>query len=57
MVRGTSSMGKMGRKRTHMRCRRCGRHAFHMRKKTCASCGFGATPKIRKYSWMTYYRG
>ncbi|MDH2899438.1 MAG: 50S ribosomal protein L37e [archaeon] len=57
MVRGTTSMGKMGRKKTHIRCRRCGHHSFHLRRKVCSSCGFGASPKIRKYSWMTYYRG
>ncbi|MHB8567327.1 MAG: 50S ribosomal protein L37e [Nitrososphaerales archaeon] len=56
-MRGTSSMGKMGRKRTHIRCRRCGHHSFHVTKKKCSQCGFGASPSMRRYSWMTYYRG
>ncbi|MDG7001421.1 MAG: 50S ribosomal protein L37e [Nitrososphaerota archaeon] len=56
-MRGTSSMGKMGRKKTHMRCRRCGHHSYHMRHKKCSYCGFGASTKLRTYSWMTRYRG
>ncbi|HXQ91736.1 MAG TPA: 50S ribosomal protein L37e [Nitrososphaerales archaeon] len=56
-MRGTSSMGKMGRKKTHIRCRRCGHHAYHLRYKRCSSCGFGASTKMRQYSWMTRFRG
>ena len=50
MVKGTASMGKM-HKKTHIRCRRCGRHAYHVQKKKCASCGYGATAKTRTYNW------
>ena len=28
-------------KRVHIRCRRCGRRAYHIRQKTCAACGYG----------------
>ncbi|MBK30498.1 MAG: 50S ribosomal protein L37e [Euryarchaeota archaeon] len=50
MSKGTPSMGKR-QKSTHIRCRRCGRHAYHKRKKFCASCGFGKTARMRKFSW------
>lgn len=50
MSKGTTS--KMGGKRTHTICRRCGKHAFHIRKRVCAACGFGRTKKIRRYSWV-----
>ena len=52
MVKGTTSMGKRGRKKTHIRCPRCGRHAYHIRKKRCAACGWGKSSKIRRYSWQ-----
>lgn len=48
---GTGTPSLKGGKRTHMRCRRCGRHAYHMQKKRCSSCGFGATAKLRNYRW------
>ncbi len=32
-------------KSTHIKCRRCGKKAYHKRKKKCASCGFGKTAK------------
>ncbi|MCS7116135.1 MAG: 50S ribosomal protein L37e [Nitrososphaerota archaeon] len=54
MVKGTTSFGKMGKGKTHIRCRRCGRHSFHVRKKRCAHCGFGSSPKIRRYSWLSH---
>jgi len=38
-------------KKLHIRCRRCGRHSYHIRKKACSSCGYGKTSKIRSYSW------
>ncbi|MCH8022253.1 MAG: 50S ribosomal protein L37e [Thaumarchaeota archaeon] len=57
MVRGTTSAGNKSKGTTHIICRRCGNHAYHIRKKKCASCGFGgSSPRIRKYSWMTTYR-
>ena len=52
MVKGTTSSGKNGRGQTHMRCRRCGKHAYHLTHKKCAFCGFGKTPKIRQYNWL-----
>ncbi|MCD6513589.1 MAG: 50S ribosomal protein L37e [Candidatus Asgardarchaeia archaeon] len=51
MTKGTPSFGKMNKK-THIRCRRCGRRAYHVRKKRCAACGFGASKRIRRYSWQ-----
>lgn len=50
MSKGTASMGRFTQP-NHMRCRRCGRHAYHMQKKRCASCGFGASAKLRGYAW------
>ncbi len=49
MTKGTPS--KMGGKKTHTMCRRCGKHAFHVQKRRCAACGFGETSKIRQYNW------
>ncbi|MEM3526307.1 MAG: 50S ribosomal protein L37e [Candidatus Jordarchaeaceae archaeon] len=51
-MKGTPSFGKRGHLKTHIKCRRCGRHSYHIRKKRCAACGFGAKKKIRKYSWQ-----
>ncbi|MFX1563530.1 MAG: 50S ribosomal protein L37e [Promethearchaeota archaeon] len=51
MGKGTPSFGKKNRK-THIRCRRCGRRSYHVRKKRCAACGFGRTSKIRQFSWQ-----
>jgi len=49
MGKGTPS--KSGGGKTHIRCRRCGRHAYHVRKKRCAACGYGRKEKLRSYSW------
>ena len=43
-------MGKKN-KTLHIRCRRCGRHSYHIRNKACSSCGFGDTAKMRDYAW------
>ncbi|HLC88534.1 MAG TPA: 50S ribosomal protein L37e [Candidatus Nanoarchaeia archaeon] len=51
MSKGTASMGRKSGKKTHIRCRRCGGHTFHVRKKKCASCGYGSTATLRKYNW------
>ncbi len=53
-MKGTSSMGKRSRKKTHIKCRRCGKSAYHVRKKKCSSCGYGkkGTAKLRNYSWQ-----
>ncbi|MDI9646652.1 MAG: 50S ribosomal protein L37e [Archaeoglobales archaeon] len=52
MSDGTAAMGRRNRKRVHVRCRRCGRNSFHVRKGYCAACGFGRSEKLRSYSWV-----
>ncbi len=44
-------MGKRSRGKTHIRCRRCGRHSYNVRKKYCAACGFGRSKRLREYRW------
>ncbi len=51
-MKGTPSFGKMNGPPTHIRCRRCGRNAFNVRKGYCAACGFGRSKRIRRYSWQ-----
>jgi len=51
MTKGTWSKGKRNRK-SHGICPRCGRRAFHNRKKACAACGFPSA-KTRKFNWCT----
>ncbi|MEM3401330.1 MAG: 50S ribosomal protein L37e [Nitrososphaerota archaeon] len=51
MVKGTPSLGKRN-KPVHIRCRRCGRRSFHVSKKRCAACGFGASKRLRSYRWL-----
>ncbi|MCL4435959.1 MAG: 50S ribosomal protein L37e [Thaumarchaeota archaeon] len=51
MTKGTSSFGKRSKGHTHIRCRRCGRHSFHVNKKKCSYCGYGESTKIRQYTW------
>jgi large subunit ribosomal protein L37e len=51
MSKGTPSFGKHN-KRSHVLCRRCGRRSFFIKKRRCSACGYGATPKIRKYNWL-----
>lgn len=46
-------MGKRSSKKTHIYCRRCGKHTYHIRKKKCSSCGYGLSSRIRKYTWQT----
>lgn len=53
MVKGTPSFGKRN-KRVHIRCRRCGKVAFHISKRRCAACGFGETKNLRKYNWHKF---
>ena len=50
-MKGTASQGKRTGKRSHIRCRRCGKHSYHLRKKKCAACGYGDTAKRRQYTW------
>jgi large subunit ribosomal protein L37e len=52
MSKGTPSMGRRNKGSYHIRCRRCGRRAYHVRKKVCAACGFGRSKRMRKYSWQ-----
>ncbi|MGQ9782093.1 MAG: 50S ribosomal protein L37e [Nitrososphaeria archaeon] len=48
-MKGTSSFGPKGKAhRSHAICRRCGKPSFHIRKKKCSSCGFGASKKLTK---------
>jgi len=51
-MKGTPSFGKMNKTPTHIRCRRCGRNSYNVRKHYCAACGFGRTRKIKRYSWQ-----
>jgi len=51
MTKGTASHGRKSGKKTHIPCKRCGRRAYHVRKKKCASCGYGSTAARRKYTW------
>jgi len=51
MTKGTASHGKKSGKKTHIICRRCGDHTYHVRKKRCAACGFGATARMRRFNW------
>lgn len=44
-MKGTPSMGRKSRGKTHITCRRCGRHSYHIRKKKCAACGYGRSAK------------
>ncbi len=45
-------MGKKSGKKNFIPCRRCGRKTYHVKKKKCASCGFGRSAKMRKYNWQ-----
>ncbi len=51
MAEGKLRKGKRN-KRTHGKCRRCGKKAFHLKKKVCSSCGFGETAKRRDFEWI-----
>ena len=58
MTKGTASMGKKsGKSRFVQRCRRCGKRSYHVRSKKCASCGYGATARLRRYAWQTKRHG
>ncbi|MBW2986810.1 50S ribosomal protein L37e [Candidatus Woesearchaeota archaeon] len=53
MTKGTPSKGKLSSGKSHIICRRCGKHSYHVSKKKCASCGFGNSKKLRVYGWQT----
>ncbi len=50
MSKGTPSMGKRN-KRTHIKCRRCGKVSYHRSRRYCASCGFGKSKRMKNYRW------
>jgi large subunit ribosomal protein L37e len=51
-MKGTASKGvKRNKGRLHIRCRRCGKAAYHKIKKTCSSCGYGNSSRLRRYNW------
>jgi len=52
-VKGTPSMGRRSKGKTHIRCRRCGRHSYNVAKGYCAACGFGRSRRLRRYSWSS----
>ncbi|MCJ7456868.1 50S ribosomal protein L37e [Candidatus Bathyarchaeota archaeon] len=52
MTKGTASQGKMGGRPSHIMCRRCGHRAYNISTKKCAACGYGASSKLRRYSWQ-----
>lgn len=49
MGKGTPS--RSGGRIVHIRCRRCGHHSYHVRRRACARCGFGVTARVRGYAW------
>ncbi|MEM3373615.1 MAG: 50S ribosomal protein L37e [Candidatus Woesearchaeota archaeon] len=51
-MKGTPSHGKKSGKKSHIRCRRCGKPSYHIRKEKCSSCGYGKSSKIRTYAWL-----
>jgi len=52
MSKGTPSMGRKSGKKNMIHCRRCGKRTYHISKKKCASCGYGASARMRKYKWQ-----
>lgn len=53
MSKGTPSQGKHNKGSNHIICRRCGRRSYHVKKKVCSACGFGASKRIKRYSWKS----
>ncbi len=51
MTKGTPSKGLKGKGKLHIRCRRCGKPSYHKKRQICSHCGYGKTPKLRRYSW------
>lgn len=46
-------MGRRSKGKTHIRCRRCGRHSYNAAKGYCAACGFGRSKRVKRYSWVS----
>ncbi|HIH38966.1 50S ribosomal protein L37e [Candidatus Woesearchaeota archaeon] len=51
MTKGTPTQGRRTGKKLHIACRRCGKVSYHMKKKECASCGYGKTAKKKSFGW------
>ncbi len=51
MSKGTPSMGKRSKGKSHIVCRRCGRHSFSISRGSCSHCGYRASSKKRRYRW------
>jgi large subunit ribosomal protein L37e len=51
MSKGTPSQGKHNKGSNHIICRRCGRRSYHVRKKACSACGFGASKRLKSFTW------
>lgn len=51
MSKGTPSMGKRSKGKSHIVCRRCGRHSFSISNHSCSHCGYLASEKMRRYNW------
>ncbi|MBI2583240.1 MAG: 50S ribosomal protein L37e [Candidatus Aenigmarchaeota archaeon] len=49
-MKGTPSFGRHN-KISHIRCRRCGRHSYHIQHKKCSACGFGKSARMYKHAW------
>ncbi|WP_461864718.1 50S ribosomal protein L37e [Thermococcus sp.] len=56
MGSGTAPHGKRNRTPTHIKCRRCGRKSFNVKKGYCAACGFGRSSRMRKYRWSRKWK-
>jgi len=52
MSKGTASEGKKSGSKNMIFCRRCGQRTLTIRGRTCASCGFGSSKKLRSYNWQ-----
>eukprot|EP00823_Brevimastigomonas_motovehiculus_P008367 TRINITY_DN7655_c0_g1_i1.p2 TRINITY_DN7655_c0_g1~~TRINITY_DN7655_c0_g1_i1.p2 ORF type:complete len:102 (-),score=13.79 TRINITY_DN7655_c0_g1_i1:64-369(-) len=50
MTKGTFSMGRRQKTKSHCACLRCGKHSYHKQTQTCAACGYPGA-KLRKYNW------
>jgi len=55
-MKGTPSMGKRSKGKSHIRCRRCGKKTYHVSKKVCSSCGYGKSKRLRSYKWQKKHR-
>merc|ERR1712043_47495 len=49
MTKGTTAFGKRHNK-THTLCVRCGKHSWHIQKKSCGACSYPLA-SLRNYNW------